>query len=191
MKQGTLFIEIDKLTACLEDRSGRQLKTSAYKIEDKKILKGFNKKNGWYTNWYALHNKYDIYALVLTDSPSVFQGLVAVENDDEASVTLLHWAVAAPHNNPKLSRNKQYAGVGGHLFAIALLSSLKAGYGGVVVCHPSNASLHRHYIDVLGAEDFAVDYFSKNYQFTIVLQGSNARNLYEKYTFNEIETTIL
>lgn len=191
MKKGSLFIEIDKLTACLEDESGNLLKTSAYKIEDRKILKGFTKRTGWYTNWSSLYDKYDVYALVLTDSPSVFQGLVAVENNDDAHVTIIHWAVAAPNNNPQLSKNKQYKGVGGHLFAIALLASLKAGYGGIVVGHPANFKLYKHYIECLGAEEFNLSVFTQTYQYTIVLQGEKARELYEKYTFNEIETTVL
>ena len=191
MKKGTLFIEIDKLTACLEDAEGNLLKTSAYRIEDKKILKGFTKRTGWYANWSDLYDKYDIYALVLTDSPSIFQGLVAVENDDEAKVTTIQWAVASPENNPKISKTKKYYGVGGHLFAIALLASLKAGYGGAVIGHPTNLRLHRHYIECLGAEEFNASLYAKNYQFTILLEGKKARDLYEKYTFDEIETTVL
>ena len=191
MKKGTLSIEIDKLTACLEDANGNLLKTSAYKIEDKKVLKGFTKRAGWYANWSNLYEKYDVYALVLTDSPSVFQGLVAVENDDEAKVTTIQCAVASPENNPRISKNKKYYGVGGHLFAIALLASLKAGYGGVVVGHPSTLKLHKHYIECLGAEEFNASLYARNYQFTILLEGEKARKLYEKYTFDEIETTIL
>lgn len=91
----------------------------------------------------------------------------------------------------KICVKKKYLGVGGHLFAIALLASIKAGYGGVVVGHPANQKLHRHYIEKLGAEKFNVSLFSRNYPFTIVLEGEKARALYEKYTFEEIKTSVL
>lgn len=138
-------------------------------------------------NWFSLYEKYEIYALVLADSPSVFQGLVAVENRADMQATIIQWAVAAPHNNPKLTPFKKFYGIGGHLFAIALLASLKAGFGGVVIGHPANKILFEHYINELGAEAFNTDYFSRQYHYTIILQGMNARKIYETYTFEEIE----
>ena len=187
MRKGTLFVEIDKVTPCLVDSYGKQYRTIAFKIEDQKILIGFNKKTGWYINWFSLYEKYEIYALVLADSPSVFQGLVAVENHVDMQATIIQWAVAAPHNNPKLTPFKKFYGVGGHLFAIALLASLKAGFGGVVIGHPANKILFEHYINELGAEAFNTDYFSRQYHYTIILHGMNARKIYETYTFEEIE----
>ena len=190
-KRGTLAIEIDKITPCLEDVNGNQLKTFAYKIEDVNILKGFNKRTGWYVNWARLFKDYTIYALVLANSPSLFQGLCAVKSFEEAGVTLLHWAVANPQNNPKLVNNKKYFGVGGHLFAIALLESMKSGFGGVVIGHPANKKLFEHYIKNLGAKSFSMSALAQNYEYTIVLEGLEAKELYEKYTFKEIEATVL
>lgn len=74
-KKGTLSIEIDKITQCLEDIDGNQLETIAYKIEDVNTLKGYTKKTGWYVNWAKLYKEYNIFALALSNSPSVFQGL--------------------------------------------------------------------------------------------------------------------
>lgn len=185
--KGTLSIVIDKITPCLEDVNGNQLKTVSYKIEDINILKGFTKLTGWYANWAKLYKEeYDIFALALADSPSVFQGLVALKNYEEAGVTLIQWAVANPINNPLISSSKKYYGVGGHLFAIALLESLKAGYGGVVVGHPSNKRLYEHYIQKLGAKPFNESALAYNYEYTVVLEGMEAREVYDKYNFEEI-----
>lgn len=189
-KRGTLSIEIDKITPCLEDETGQQLRTIIYKVENANILKGFTKRTGWYVNWKKLYKKYDIFALSLADSPSIFQGLVAIKNFKDAGVTLLHWAVANPQNNSLKCTKKKYYGVGGHLFAIALLESIKAGFGGVVIGHPVNKKIYYHYINKLGAKPFNGSALAQNYQYTILLEGMEARTLYEKYTFEEIETSV-
>ncbi len=188
MIKDLLLIEIDELTACLKDaKNGETCDTVFYKIEDINILKGFTKKTGWYANWSKLFKEYDVFALALKDHPLEFQGLAAISNDDEAGVTLLHWAVAAPHNNP-LKGEKKYIGVGGHLFAIALHESIKSGYGGVVVGHPANERLHKHYQDKLGAKEFNMSALSYGYEYTIVLEGMEARKVYEKYNFQEVNS---
>ncbi len=183
MRRGTLSFEIDKLAPCLEDSDGNLLETAVYEITDKRILKGFTKRSGWYANWSRLYEEFSIFALVLKNNPLEIQGLVAVWNDVEAGVTLIQWAVAAPHNNPKLCTKKRYEGVGGHLFAIALYESLKAGFGGVVVGHPSNRKLYNHYQQKLKAKPFDRSALARGYQYTIVLQGMDARYVYEKYDF--------
>ena len=76
------------------------------------------------------------------------------------------------------------------LFAIALLESLKAGFGGVVIGHPADKKLYEHYIERLGAKDFTSSALARNYEYTIILEGMEARELYEKYTFNEVKTEI-
>ena len=185
MIKDSLFVEIDKITACLEDSEGNPHDTVFYRIEDVNILKGFTKRSNWHVNWSKLYSNYDIYALALKDSPLEFQGLAAISNDEDAGVTLLHWAVAAPHNNPLLGV-KRYIGVGGHLFAIAIHESIKAGFGGIVVGHPSNKKLYVHYQEKLGAKDFSIGPLAYGYGFTIVLEGMEAREVYEKYNFAEI-----
>ncbi len=185
MIKDSLFVEIDKLTACLEDSDGKPYDTVFYRIEDVNILKGFTKRSHWHVNWSKLYANYDIYALALKDSPLEFQGLAAISNDEDAGVTLLHWAVAAPHNNPLLG-TKRYVGVGGHLFAIAIHESIRSGFGGIVIGHPSNKKLYDHYQEKLGAKSFSVGPLAYGYGFTIILEGSEAREVYEKYNFAEI-----
>ena len=184
LRRGHLNIIIDDLTPCLTDKFGNQYDTVAHRVTDVTELKGFTRKTGWFVNWTGLFKKYKIYALALKDAPTDIQGLVAVEDRYYAGATIIHWAVSAPHNNPLLCDERRYFGVGGHLFAIALHSSIEAGFGGVVIGHPTNRKLLEHYITHLGAEAFDYSFFAENYQYTIVLEGEKAREVYEKYTFS-------
>ena len=189
MKHGNLDIIIDKFTSCLEDANGNLYDTVVYQVEESNILKGYNRTTGWKANWKLLYKKgFKIFALALKDSPLVFQGLVAVYNDYEAGVTILDWAVANPKNVPYMNKGKKvYFGVGGHLFAIALEESIRAGFGGVIIGHPSNRKLNEHYIEKLHAKPFNYGPLADGYQYTIILAGMDARYVYEKYNFESID----
>lgn len=45
----------------------------------------------------------------------------------------------------------KYAGVGGHLFAIAGSESLKAGFGGAIYGYAANQKVLEHYMEKLNA----------------------------------------
>lgn len=183
MMKGTLNIIIDQLTPCLIDTiSNKEVETIVYKIDNVNVLKGLTKRTNWYANWVKLFKEFEVFALALRDSPSTFQGLVALQDASEASVMLLHWAVAAPHNNPLISQ-KKYNGVGGHLFAIAVEESAKRGYGGVVIGHPANRELDTHYKEILGAETFPYGLLASGYEFTIAIQCQAAKDILERYSY--------
>lgn len=57
-------------------------------------------------------------------------------------------AESAPHN---FGTSKEYIGVGGHLFAIAVQRSYELGYGGFVYMDAKNTKLVKHYAERLGA----------------------------------------
>lgn len=44
----------------------------------------------------------------------------------------IHWVVANPKSNGNLTKNKEYKGIGAHLFAIAAKISFDKGYDGFV-----------------------------------------------------------
>ena len=114
-----IYVEIDELTPCLRDSvTGEIVDTEVIPITRKTVLKKFNKQNGWYINWESLFNESEIYALVISGTYSI-QGLIAVHNDVDSKTAFIDWAVASPENNPQIVPEKKYAGVGGHLFAIA------------------------------------------------------------------------
>jgi len=186
LKRGHLNIDIDGFTACLVDaKTSEELPTVVYKIEDSKILTAFNKKNGWEVSWKKLCLEgFEIYALVLKESPSIIQGLVALQDDKEAGVIIINWAVAAPHNRKP---NKRYIGVGGHLFAIAIRISVDKGYGGAVIGHPANRKLDTYYKERLGAESFPFGAVARGYEYTIIVEGLSARNIVERYSYEEVD----
>lgn len=146
-----ICVEVDELTACLKDNiTGELVDTEVIPITRKSVLSKFKKKNGWYTNWEELSEVAEIYALVIKGTFSI-QGLVAVHNDFNSKTAFIDWAVASPENNPKLTENKKYNGVGGHLIAIAVERSIAYGYEGAVSGFAANADLMNHYVKSFGA----------------------------------------
>lgn len=125
-----IFVEIDELTPCLRKVStGELVKTTISKVSPTR--KAFSK---WEFNWTLPEKQgYDVYALRVKGS-KVVQGLVATK--EVQGYIDLGWAEAAPHNNPHntlyFSGEKEYNGVGGHLFAEACRQSFEKGYGGVI-----------------------------------------------------------
>lgn len=152
-KTGTINVEFDKFVPCLEDaRTGDILDTMVSEITDRKALKTYNEKNGWYINWAEVPEDCRIFALKVKGSDEV-QGLVAYKDMPDNLAILGHWAVAAPHNQKHLvGDNKKYNGVGGHLFAIMAEASVNAGYDGFMYGKAANKKLLDVYIKEFGAE---------------------------------------
>ena len=170
------------MVPCLIDaNTNKEVKTVVSQIKSAGELKGYNSKN-WYVNWGKLLANNEVFALKTSDGE--IQGLVAIENDKEASAAVLSWAVAAPWNNPeKLGGcSKKYLGVGGHLFAIGVERSVSYGYGGVLLGHPSDKRVMQHYIEKLGAEEFPI---SNGYAYTIVIWEKAAQRIKEVYSYEK------
>ena len=125
-----ISLDIDELTPCLRKVStGQLVETTVSKISPTK--KDFAK---WQFDWTAPEKEgYTVYALRVKGQKAV-QGLVATK--EMFGYIEVGWAEAAPQNNPynKLyfSGQKEYNGVGGHLFAEACKQSYDKGYGGVI-----------------------------------------------------------
>lgn len=64
----------------------------------------------------------------------------------------IHWVVANPKSNGNLTKNKEYKGIGAHLFAIAAKISFDKGYDGFVQAKAANRKLLEYYICKLGAK---------------------------------------
>ena len=93
--------------------------------------------------------------------------------------------MAAPHNNPQKVKRKEFDGVGGHLFAIAVYRSYEYGYDGIIIGHPSDRALMKHYIEVFQAQEFPI---SMGYQYTIVIWEQAAAELRGRYTYEYRES---
>ena len=146
-----ICIDIDELVLCLKDVvTGERVETEVVRIKRKSFLSKFNKKNGWYVNWQDLLANNEVYALVLKGTVSI-QGLVAIENKPDYQATYISWAVAAPHNNPELVKQKRYTGGGGHLLAISIDKSVDYGYHGDVTGFCRSEEMLQHFVRKHGA----------------------------------------
>lgn len=140
-----MHIEVDKLTPCLEKVSTQKIvDTSFSKISTQElaVLKG------WKFHWSAADlQNCEIFKLTAEEDDRI-QGLIALQNIPQDKAVYVKIAESAKHN---MGTRKEYAGVGGHLFAIAVLRSYELGYDGFVYMDAKNLRLVSHYSKTLGA----------------------------------------
>lgn len=143
---------IDEIVPCLKlMENGELYETEVVRIKRKSVLLKYNISTGWYTDWSNLKKDAEIYALVLKGTINV-QGLIAIENDNISKAIHVIWACTAPENNIWQYGKKKYAGVGGHLLAIASEISIKRGYDGFIYGEATDKELFNYYIREFKAE---------------------------------------
>lgn len=141
--------EIDELTPCLRKNStGELVKTKVSRISPTR-----SKFSKWLFDWTQPEkNGYTVYAL-RADGDSRIQGLIALKK--EQGYIDVDIVEAAPQNNSQntvyFSGEKEYNGVGGHLFAEACRQSFEAGYDGYVG-FTAKTNLVEYYSKELGAK---------------------------------------
>ena len=136
-----LSIEIDRLTPCLIHKATGQTVNTHFEIATKSDLKDLQSKH-WNFNWNSSSLKNaNIYKLMV-EGDSKIQGLIAVTDKPEDYALYIDIAESAPHN---IGENKIYEGVGGHLFAIAAIESVKRGYDGYLFLDAKNVQLVEYY----------------------------------------------
>ena len=178
-KNGIINIRIDKFTACLEDaKTGAILDTEVSRMT-RGNLTSYTKKAGWGINWSAVNKDVEIYGLRLKGD-NVIQGLIGINQKQSKGATYLHWASAAPQNNPLIvgEAGKKYNGVGGHLFAVAAEESIKHGNGGYMYGFAANEKLLTHYKEMFGGA-----YAGTLHPYHFIIDEQAAKQLLEKYTF--------
>jgi hypothetical protein len=142
---------IDEFTSCLKDaETGDIIETEVIRIKRKSFLSKFNTKTGWYVNWEKLVRENEVYALVVKGTVDI-QGMVALQKIEDYGAVYISWMCAAPHNNPMITNNKKYIGVGGHLFAIAVDKSIEYGFEGAITGNAADKALVNHYCKAFGA----------------------------------------
>ena len=87
----------------------------------------------------------------------------------------MHLVESAPHNR---GITKQYEGVGGHLFAIAMKLSMVNGFGGYVFFEAKNMELVEHYADMLGASRVP----TRIHEYRMEVLEEVAQSIMAKYT---------
>lgn len=175
---GSIAVWIDEVVPCLKDnKTGDIVETEVIRIRRKSFLSKYNKKNGWYVNWDKLAKENEIYGLVIKGTVDI-QGLIAVQPVDEYKAVYITWMCTAPDNNPMITKEKRYNGVGGHLFAIAADLSVRCGFEGAITGNAASAELIEHYNKVFGAEHLGILH---PYQFFI--DESHAGEIMEVYDY--------
>lgn len=165
-------IEIDKLTPCLEKISTGRIVDTFYSVASENDLKSLN---GWNFKWAEIpRDKFEIFKLNVKNDDRI-QGLVAIENVIPDNAIYVKIAESAPHN---IGKNKEYLGVGGHLFAIAVTRSFEFGYGGFTYMDAKNRRLVEHYSKILGA--FLI---GSPHPFRMAIDERAAERLVEYYNF--------
>jgi len=138
-------IFIDKLTPCLVEVASGKVFPTTFCLASEKEITGLTKK-GWLFDWADVDlRKTNVYKLLIKDD-NTMQGLISAEVIRGA--VYVHLVESAPHNRGK---TKQYEGVGGHLFAIAMKLSVVNGFDGYIFFEAKNIELVQHYTKMLGA----------------------------------------
>ena len=82
---------------------------------------------------------------------------------------------SAPHNR---GTNKQYIGVGGHLFAIAIKLSVVNGFDGYIFFEAKNLEHAEHYSDTIGATRVP----SRSHEYRMEVLEETATKVINAYT---------
>ena len=167
-----LDIIIDKLTPCLEAVSTGELLQTTFSVATDSDVSDLV-KNGWLFDWTDGDlGKANIYKLLVKGDDTI-QGLVAAEVVKHA--VYVHIVESAPHNR---GADKQYAGVGGHLFAIAIKLSVVNGFNGYIYFDAKNLELANHYSDMLGATRLP----SRIHEYRMEVLEEIAKKIIDAYT---------
>jgi hypothetical protein len=165
-------ILIDKLTPCLVEIATDKVLQTTFSLATRDDVAGLKDK-GWLFDWSDEELRdCNIYKLQLKGD-AVIQGLVAAQVVRGAVYVPL--AESAPHNQ---SGKKQYSGVGGHLFAIAIKLSMAMGFGGYIYFDAKNLTLVEHYADMLGATRLP----ARIHEYRMEVFEEHAQKVIEKYT---------
>lgn len=173
---GNINIEIDGFAPCLiECKTGRVVNTTVKEMK-RSELKGYNKSSGWYIDWSKVPHDQTIKAIFAEGNEEI-QGLIAYKPVSENFAVKIHWIVVNPKSNGHLTKDKEYKGIGAHLFAIAAKISFDEGYDGYVQAQAANRKLLEYYICKLGAK------FISGYNF--YLDTATAKELLAKCNWRD------
>ena len=162
---------IDKFTPCLENTKTGKLEQTKYMLVTPKELQSLK---GWKFDWTSPDLKEaDVYKLTLENNDKI-QGLVAISYFAKDKAVYVNIVESAPHN---IGSNKQYNGVGGHLYAIAAQKSVEKGYGGFLFMDAKNLELVEHYQNTLGAV-----LIGRPHPYRMVVDEDAAHKLLDIYT---------
>ncbi len=143
-------VNVDELSPCLRKIGTNELVPTSFEL----ISPSKDEIMDWEFDWTRPERfGYQVFALK-AEGDGRIQGLLAMKPDPGNYAVQIDVVEAAPHNsvhNPKNKKHtKEYAGVGGHLFAEAARQSRDYGFDGFVF-FKAKGSLVKHYQETLGA----------------------------------------
>lgn len=125
------------------ERTNTDIKEHA--VEFVKLSRGvikagnYNPGGGWAFNWLKSFSQgYDVYALVLKETPNITEGLIALNENHDPDFMCVDVDIieSAPHNkkisNGKINSSRKLEGVGKMLVAFACKYSMDNGLDGYV-----------------------------------------------------------
>lgn len=172
-----ISIRIDRFTPCLIERTTEKIVSTRYEEAKNKELYEL-KGQGWNFDWTADElTETTVYKLMLQNDDAI-QGLVAITDYTRDRALYVNIAESAPHN---LGKEKQFKGVGGHLFAIAANESVKKGYGGFLFLDAKNIELVEHYQNAFGAI-----WIGGPHQYRMIIDELSAQRLLQEYTLGGV-----
>lgn len=174
---------IDDITPCLKDvKTGDIVETEVITLKRKSFLSKFNKKTNWYINWSSFDNDTVIKALVIKGTVNI-QGMIAMKDEPDSKAVHILWACTSPNNNIWEFGQKDYSGVGGHLFAIAGRYSVELGYDGFVFGEAMDEEIMNYYIHHFQAEIFP--YGEPYHPYRIIIPEEPMKAIMEEYDYEE------
>ena len=112
-------LTIDGFTPCLEETATGKIVDTSYSPVSQPELKTLKK---WKFKQKSLGtDNLEIFKLTVTGDERI-QGLIALQNIPSDKAVYVKIAESAPHN---IGNTKEFKGVGGHLFAIAIHRSIE------------------------------------------------------------------
>lgn len=165
-------IEVDELTPCLRRLSDNKIINTT--VSD--VSPTREEFADWEFDWTLPEKDGFTVRAIKANGDDRIQGLVALKPDVRNSAVLIDIVEAAPFNNPHNSKftGKEYAGVGGHLFAEAVRESYKQGFDGFVYFR-AKSDLIEHYEKELGAV------LMNPRERIMAIDERSAKKLYERY----------
>lgn len=163
-------ILIDEFTPCLiEMKTGKIVDTvvSVAKYEDLDL-------KGWNFDWQKEFKQGKVFKLLLENDDRI-QGLVSLYYDKKSNAVYVRLVESAPHN---LGINREFNGVGGHLFAEACKQAIDRDFDAIYFDAKTN--LIKYYEDNLGAE--LIGYGNR-----MILEGEKFLELFERYYGKKIK----
>ncbi len=158
---GIINIEIDEYTPCLRRKDGVLVKTTFEEIKPKRISE---MKFKWNVKSHDDDKLYVLYA----DGDTRIQGAMFIRKCPDDHSMRVDLVESAKHNRI----DKEYTGVGAHLFAEAIKQSYENGFDGDVT-FTSKTNLKNYYMEKLGAVNIIDN--------EMLITGEASKKLFERY----------